>query len=216
MVQYNNKILTRTVEKPVPYNVVYTKANSKPTTKITTGPVSANCKSFVYSTSGWTYTEDFVQPELTSNGEYPYEEFCAFQSSNFQGENEAWNATHKEGTGRWQSDNNLSLPQYMGYFSNRPIKVESITMNNIASPDGSYGYNPRNFKFQGSNDNINWDDLLVVTNNPNYNNTSEDGYTLDVNSPTGYYFHRIYVESVNNSRPAMVSYLRLNGKIGNK
>lgn len=216
MVQYNNKILTRTVEKPVPYNVVYTKTNSQLPTIIEAGSITTNSSGFGFSTTGWNYTENFVQPELTSNGVYPYEEFCAFQSSNFQGENEAWKATHKEGTGRWQSDNSLSLPQYMGYFSNRPIKVESITMNNNASSDGSYGYNPRNFKFQGSNNNINWDDLLVVTNNPNYNNTSADGYTLDVNSPTGYYFHRIYVESVNNSRPAMVSYLRLNGKVGNK
>lgn len=216
MVQYNNKILTRTIEKPVPYNVVYTKAQGKKPTIIETGTAKTTCDSFVYSTAGWTYTENFVQPELTSNGTYPYEEFCAFQSSNFQGENEAWKATHKDGTGRWQSDNNLSLPQYMGYFSSRPIKVESITMNNNASPDGSYGYNPYNFKFQGSVDGSTWVDLLAVTSNPNYNNQSEEGYTLEVNSTEGYFFHRIYVEQVRNSRPAMVSYLRLNGKIGNK
>lgn len=215
MVQYNNRLLIRTVEKPVPYNVAYTKADVSRPTKIISGPAVSSSKGFVYSTQGWNYDEVFVQPVLTSNGEYPYSEFCTFASSYFAEDTQPYYATQPNNE-RWQSDNSISLPQYIGYFSNRPIKVESITMNNNSSPDANFVYNPYNFKLQGSNDGTTWVDLLSVTSNPNYNNNDEDGYTLDVNSSEGYYFHRLYVESVRGGRPVMVSYLRLNGKVGNK
>jgi len=123
-------------------------------------------------------------PEMTSDGTpsgqvirnsfmHGYPGYYAFESSN----------------NYWQTDTN---PSYIGYKFTLPkiIKRYSITI------DPSYpNYSPRDWEFQGSNDNSNWTTLDTQSNHSW--DTSVNKKTFTLNNNDSFLYYRIYITNKN-------------------
>lgn len=153
------------------------------------------------------------QPELTSNGVMGGDSFAVESSSTYSSDSSlAYDATTQNG-GRWQSDNRLSMPQWLTYYVPIPLKLDSVTFNNLDAQDGSGSYIFKDFEFLVSNDNSVWTSVGVYTNT----NTGSDNYTIDISTQEYYQYFRIKVNSTQgNTSPVMIGYMRLNGVLAQK
>lgn len=100
-------------------------------------------------------------------------------STSYQG----WRA-FDETTSSWKSASNRVSGEYIGYKFEEPVRVTRVKITN-------YTANVKEFKIQGSNNGIDWDDLSDVITNTN----SSGEYAYSFNNSNYYSYYRLYVIS---------------------
>lgn len=133
--------------------------------------------------------EDWIQPVLTANDSDP--SFIVDASSVFSNNYAAWKSFQANKSSRqcWRSDSvdTVGLPQYYTITTDRPLKVSTITIKNVANiataPIGVW---------QASKDNVNWIDIVEFAA-PEY--TAFASWSFEPNETIGYKYHRFKITS---------------------
>jgi hypothetical protein len=139
---------------------------------------------------------DSAVPILTSNNENGYIVTC----SSYYDQHAAYKVFNgsTDANSKWLSQG--------GQASEAWIKVElpspiAASLFDVASPNESYTERmPNSFKIQGSNDNVTWDDLLVV---PSVSWSRNERKSWDTENVVAYAFYRLLIVTVSGSAAAI-------------
>lgn len=103
----------------------------------------------------------------------------------------AFNETTKEGNAGewfWESKSNAGMPQFIGYKFESPTVVNTyaITPNRFWDVE-----NPKNWIFQGSDDNTNWVDLHIVDGEEKVFEVTSEKKTYTFKNTYSYLYYRL-------------------------
>ena len=134
----------------------------------------------------------------------------AASSSNYSNEYAPWKAfdgNNNSGTAsRWISSASASMPQWISYKFNLATYAGSYYI--LPETGGCADRAPKNFRLQGSNDNVNWTTLDARTD-INLSTWNGSGKTFNISNPGSYKTYRLYVTATNGSPVVSIQKLEL-------
>lgn len=121
----------------------------------------------------------FVRPNISENGELGGDNFAVSSTGDVSPSCGAYNAFNgSTGDYWWASEQQNSIT----FYNPSALKISSLTIKYFSN---SKTYLPSKIVVQGSNDNINWDELA------NFGYVSGMSRTLEINSSRFYKYHRL-------------------------
>lgn len=139
----------------------------------------------------------WTQPVLSTNGTMGGDSFACDQKSYYSGGRPyyAYRAFDNNISTDWENDAmtvaGLTPPTWISWYNPNPLKISKITI--ISGGAGGY-HNPKDFKIQVSDDNINWSDIYTGTNSLT---GSKITWSIDINSPSFFKYWRFYILTTN-------------------
>ena len=152
----------------------------------------------------------FVQPVLTANGTLGGSSFAVGVSSTyFSGTVYGYCATNPSDDSRWQSDNFISMPQWLTLYNPVALKPVAFVFNNDGITAGEKNYMLGTYQIQASNDNSTWTTLGTFTNTC-ITGQSAGTWRNEVQTDNYYKYFRIYVtKTYGDTSPVMIGYCEI-------